>query len=198
MTAEETIAAAVAAVERGGVVGLPTDTVYGVGADPRREEATGRLFALKRRPDSVALPVLVAEPEEAGSLGLLPALAVRLMAAYWPGALTLVVPRRPRVQLHLGGDEATVGIRCPARSLTRALLRRTGPLAVTSANLHGDEPATTAEALRAALGADVDVIVDDGPCDGSPSSVVLLVGDEPRVVREGAIRADELASFWGS
>lgn len=196
MSSDEALAAAVAAVKRGAVIGLPTDTVYGVGADPRRRESAARLFDLKRRPDSVALPVLVAEPEEAAQLASLSPLARRLMAAYWPGALTIVLPRLDGVELHLGGDGSTVGLRCPAREITRALLRETGPLAVTSANLHGDEPATTAEALRDALGDTVKVILDGGRCDGAPSSVVLLADERPRVVREGAISADELASFW--
>ena len=186
---EAGLARAVDAVRAGEVIGIPTDTVYGLGADPWRPETAGRLFAIKGRPESVALPVLVGDPAAADELAELDERALRLAAAFWPGPLTLVVRRRRGVELHLGGEAATVGIRCPGRELTRTLLRRTGPLAVTSANRHGERPFTEASEL-AGLG--VSVVVDGGTCDGAPSSVVSLVGDTIEVLREGALSEDVL------
>ncbi len=194
---EEAIATALAALARGEVVGLPTETVYGVAADPFVAGATDRLFAAKRRPDSSALPVLVSEPEEAGRLGLLDARAARLAQAFWPGPLTIVVPRRPGLGLRLGGDEATIGLRCPDQAVARRLLRSSGPLAVTSANLHGEPPLRTATSLRQVLGEAVSVVVDDGPCEGVPSSVVSLIGPSPRLLREGGLALEEILAVAG-
>lgn len=195
MTLADEIEAAVAAVRRGEVIALPTETVYGIGADPYLPEAARRVFAAKGRPENVALPVLVAEPGDAERLALIGAGAARLAARYWPGPLTLVLARRPGIELHLGGDPATVGVRCPDHDVARALLRRTGPLAVTSANPHGSPPATTAEQVRLLLGDDVAAVVDAGPCDGSPSTVVAVTpqADLPlQVFRQGALTEAEL------
>ncbi|HET9092699.1 MAG TPA: L-threonylcarbamoyladenylate synthase, partial [Acidimicrobiales bacterium] len=124
--------------------------------------------------------------------------ARRLIASFWPGPLTLVLRRRPGVVLHLGGDETTVGLRCPGQPIARRLLERTGPLAVTSANRHGEPPATTAEALAAVLGDAVAVVVDGGTCGGAPSSVLSLVGPEPVLLREGALSPADLESVWSA
>jgi L-threonylcarbamoyladenylate synthase len=186
---ESDIERAVAAVRLGNVVGIPTDTVYGIAADPRQRGAAERVFAAKRRPESLALPVLVADVSEVAGLARVDEVARSIIERFWPGPLTLVLPRRAGATLWLGGDGTSVGVRCPDHSVARALLRRTGPLAVTSANRHGDPPATTAAALRFALGAVVEVIVDGGTCDGSPSTVLSLVEGEPRVLREGTLPA---------
>jgi release factor-specific protein-(glutamine-N5) methyltransferase/tRNA threonylcarbamoyl adenosine modification protein (Sua5/YciO/YrdC/YwlC family) len=187
------IAPAVAAVRRGEVIGLPTDTVYGIGADPFSETAARRLFEAKARPEHVALPVLVGDPEDAVELAEFDGRARRLAERYWPGALTIVLPRKSGAPpLHLGGDPETVGLRCPAHPVARELLRATGPLAVTSANLHGDRPALTAGELRVALAGQVEVIVDGGPCRGRPSTVVSLLGPGPVILRAGSITAAEI------
>ncbi len=190
--------AAVRAVRAGEVIGIPTDTVYGIGIDPARPDATRRLFAAKGRPEHLALPVLVANEADAGELAELDERARRLIGAFWPGPLTLVLRRRPGVVLHLGGDETTVGLRCPGQPIARRLLERTGPLAVTSANRHGEPPATTAEALAAVLGDAVAVVVDGGTCGGAPSSVLSLVGPEPVLLREGALSSADLESVWSA
>lgn len=190
--------AAVRAVRAGEVIGIPTDTVYGIGIDPARPDATRRLFAAKGRPEHLALPVLVASEADAGELAELDERARRLIGAFWPGPLTLVLRRRPGVVLHLGGDETTVGLRCPGQPIARRLLERTGPLAVTSANRHGEPPATTAEALAAVLGDAVAVVVDGGTCGGAPSSVLSLVGPEPVLLREGALSSADLESVWSA
>jgi tRNA threonylcarbamoyl adenosine modification protein (Sua5/YciO/YrdC/YwlC family) len=188
---------AVAALAAGAVVAIPTDTVYGLAVDPRLSGALERVFALKERPGELALPVLIAEPEEMAQLAEPPVAAVRLAGRYWPGALTIVVPRRDGVGFELGGDPATIGLRCPAHALVRKLLARTGPLAVTSANRHGEAPLKSAAEVRARFGAEV-VVLDGGRCDARPSTVVLFADGELRCLREGEIAFAELTAFVSS
>ena len=116
-----------------------------------------------------------------------PAAAERLMARFWPGALTFVVPRRPDVTVDLGRDEATVGLRCPDHPVPIALCRQVGPLATTSANLHGQPTATTAAQVEELFGAAVPVVLDAGTCEGSPSTVVDCTGEQVKLLREGRI-----------
>jgi L-threonylcarbamoyladenylate synthase len=182
------------ALRAGDIVGVPTDTVYGLAADPFRTGASDRLFALKRRPRSVELPVLVANEDDALSLTIaVPPAARRLMARYWPGALTLVLPRRPDLNADLGDDDATVGLRCPDHPVPLALCEAVGPLATTSANRHGEPPATTASELASAFGAGVGLILDGGVCNGTASTVVDCTGQEPRLLRAGRLPWPELA-----
>lgn len=192
---DSAIAAAVAVLRAGGIAGVPTDTVYGLAADPFRAGATDRVFKLKRRPRTFELPVLVADVDQALTLATtVPATAERLMARYWPGALTVVLPRRPDLNADLGSDDETIGVRCPDHPVPLALCQALGPIATTSANRHGDAPATTAVEV-AALGALVDVILDGGTCTGAPSTVVDCTGAEPRLLREGSLSwADVLAA----
>jgi tRNA threonylcarbamoyl adenosine modification protein (Sua5/YciO/YrdC/YwlC family) len=187
------IEAAVAVLRSGGIVGVPTDTVYGLAADPFRAGATDRLFQIKRRPRTFELPVLVADVEQALTLATnVPDVAARLMARWWPGALTIVLPRRPDLNADLGSDDATIGVRCPRHPVPLALCRAVGPIATTSANRHGEAPATRAEDLAAALGSWVEVVLDGGACAGDPSTVVDCTGAEPRLLREGRILWSEV------
>jgi tRNA threonylcarbamoyl adenosine modification protein (Sua5/YciO/YrdC/YwlC family) len=118
------------------------------------------------------------------------------MDRWWPGALTIVVPRRPDLGVDLGDDEATIGVRCPDHPIPVALCRAVGPLATTSANLHGDDTATTAAEVRAAFGDSVAVVLDGGTCAGSPSTVVDCTGHDAKLLRDGRIPwADLLASL---
>jgi len=182
------IDAAVGALAVADIVGVPTDTVYGLAADPFRAGATDRLFVLKRRPRTVELPVLVADEAQALTLAVsVPGSARRLMARYWPGPLTLVLPRRVDLNADLGEDDETVGVRCPDHPVPRALCRAVGPLATTSANRHGEPPATTAAQVEAAFGLGVELILDAGPCVGMPSTVVDCTGAKPRLLREGSL-----------
>jgi L-threonylcarbamoyladenylate synthase len=181
----------------GRVVAVPTETVYGLAVDPRRESAVASLFALKGRPESVALPVLIAEPGDAEALGMLDDRARALVDRYWPGPLTLVLRRRAGAVMHLGGDPASIGLRCPAHLLTRRLIAVTGPLAVTSANRHGGSPARAAAEVEAIFGRALELVVDGGHCDGDPSTVVSLLGDPSNrdglsCLREGAIPFEEI------
>jgi L-threonylcarbamoyladenylate synthase len=167
----------VAALRRGEVIGIPTDTVYGLAALPAHE---AQLFALKRRPAEVHVPLLVAAVEQAERVGELTSVARALIGEHWPGALTVVVSRQPG-----GAGQGTVGLRCPDHERVRALLRVVGPLSTTSANLHGEPPLTTAAAVSAAFPGIV--VLDGGTCDGQPSTVVDCTGDEPVVLRPGAV-----------
>ena len=194
---EEAIESALGALGRGEVVGIPTETVYGVAVDPFVPGATERLFSAKRRPDSAALPVLVAEAEQAGRLGLVEERAAALVERFWPGPLTIVLRRRAGLSLRLGGDETTIGLRCPDQPVARSLLARSGPLAVTSANLHGEPPLRTAASLREVLGAALSVVVDAGPCEGLPSTVVSLIGESPTILRQGGIDLEEILAAIG-
>jgi L-threonylcarbamoyladenylate synthase len=194
---------AVEALRDGRVIAVPTDTVYGLAVDPSVPGATEALYRIKGRPEASALPVLVGSHHDAETLGVFDRRGIALVERYWPGALTVVVARLPAVSFDLGGDRATIGLRHPAHALICELLVASGPLAVTSANRHGEEPLTTAEAVAAAFGqpgraltADL-LVVDGGLCRGRPSTVVALTGPEPMVLREGAIGALELFSLLG-
>ena len=185
---EACLLAALEALADGRIVGIPTDTVYGLAADPFRPGATERLFDAKRRSRDVDLPVLVATIEQAMSLTTaVPAIASTLMQRFWPGPLTLVLPRHPDLIADLGEDEATIGVRCPAHPVPLALCAKGGPLATTSANLHGEPTSETAEEVVAVFGEAVAVVLDGGRRAGSPSTVVDCTGAEPRLLREGRI-----------
>jgi L-threonylcarbamoyladenylate synthase len=188
------------ALAAGEVVGIPTDTVYGLAVDPFRPDAVARVFALKARPTSVALPVLIGGWDQVELIaGKLPESARFLAVRYWPGALTLVVPRRKGFTADLGGPESppvTVGVRWPAHPVVEALCALSGPMAVTSANRHGQPPFTAAQQVasafsQAASGAPsasgVGMVLDGGTCDGIPSTVVECQGSVSRCLRDGAI-----------
>jgi tRNA threonylcarbamoyl adenosine modification protein (Sua5/YciO/YrdC/YwlC family) len=189
----EAVELATRALAAGRIVALPTDTVYGLAADPFAAGSGDRLFAVKRRPRHVEVPVLVADEGQAFALASPASPAARiLMRRFWPGALTIVLPRRADVALHLGVHAGTVGLRCPAHPAPLALCASFGPLATTSANLHGQPTLTTADAVVAAFGDQVAVVLDGGPCVGSPSTVVDCTTPEPRLLREGRLPWDDV------
>lgn len=201
---------AVVALREGLVVAVPTDTVYGLAVDPWQPAAVARLFAVKERPTSVPLPVLVMGWEQVDSLaGPLEPAAATLADRYWPGPLTLVVPRAGSFMADLGGPpsaRATVGLRWPDHPVMARLCAALGPLAVTSANRHGAVPATTAaEVERQFAGrrgaeaegsgkAALSVLLDGGCCTGTPSTVVECHGRSITCLRDGALRFDTLAA----
>ena len=188
------VAQAVAAARRGELIVFPTDTVYGIAANPADAAATGRLFAAKHRPENLTLPILIASIGDARDVGVLDDRAERLAAALWPGALTLVVPRTARsAAWELGGEAASVGLRIPDHRLARAVLAA-GPLATTSANRSGAPPATTCEELHAVFGDDVALyLCDDAPLEGRASTVVSLLGPELEILRVGDVDAGVVA-----
>jgi L-threonylcarbamoyladenylate synthase len=189
---------AAAALNEGDIIGVPTDTVYGLAADPWHSGASDRLFLVKGRPRNVELPVFVADVEQA--LGLTTALtdsARRLMEAFWPGPLTLVLPRRADVNADLGEEDETIGLRCPDHPVPRALCRKFGPFATTSANRHGEPPATDAQQLAERVQG-VSLVLDAGRCDGEPSTVVDAIGDQPKLLRAGRLSWEQVLQAAGA
>jgi L-threonylcarbamoyladenylate synthase len=180
---------AVEAALAGRLIVLPTDTVYGVGTRPDDPAATARVFAAKGRPRDLELPILVASPAAAEGVAAFDEPARALAARFWPGPLTIVLPRTSRSRpWDLGGDADTVGVRVPRHPLAIAVLVRTGPLAVTSANRSGSAPATTCDEIVRILGDVVDVMLcEDRPLEGVSSTVVDLAHGEPRILREGEL-----------
>jgi L-threonylcarbamoyladenylate synthase len=184
----DAIAAATDALAGGWPVAIPTDTVYGLAADPFQPGAVDRIFVAKRRPRLLNLPVLVDGIEQALSLSTaVPSVALALMDRFWPGALTIVIPVRPGLGADLGEDELTVGVRCPDHPVPLALCTAAGPLATTSANRHGQPTLTTAEEVAGEFGDEVPVVLDGGVCTGDPSTVVDCTGVDPKLLREGRI-----------
>ncbi|MBA3727614.1 MAG: threonylcarbamoyl-AMP synthase [Actinobacteria bacterium] len=188
------VRAAARAVAEGAVVVFPTETVYGMAARPDLSSATRRLFAVKRRPAALNLPVLVSDPAAGWRLGVATPEARRLADRYWPGPLTLVLRRtRASSRWDLGEHTGSVAVRVPAHAVARRLLVATGPLAATSANPSGAPPIEDPEALVETFGDDVAVFLVLAPGAARPSgiasTVVDLTGDEALVTRKGTIEA---------
>lgn len=179
-------------LEAGGVVVLPTDTVYGLAALPTSAEAVDRVLALKGRGHDVPIAVLCADAEQALALTQ-PVAGVEAVAArYWPGPLTLVLPRRDGLDLHLGEPPHTIGLRVPDLDLLRVVARRTGPVAATSANRHGEPTPDTAAGAAASLTGPVDLVVDGGRLAAAASTVVDATTSPWTSVRHGPIDPAEV------
>jgi L-threonylcarbamoyladenylate synthase len=191
---EEGIAAASLAIQRGELIVLPTDTVYGVGADAFDPKAVRRLLEAKGRGREMPPPVLVAAKPTLDALAVgVPDWARALVDELWPGPLTLVCRQQASLQWDLGDTRGTVAVRMPDDDVALELLERTGPLAVSSANLTGIAAATNADEAEIMLGDKVEVILDGGQTPGLvPSTIVDATGSEPRVLRVGAVSIEEL------
>jgi len=186
---------AVLAMQAGGIVGIPTETVYGIGVIPR-PEALAAVIAAKGRPDDKGIALLIDGLDQVDGLVEVSRPARRLAAHYWPGALTLVLPLRRRglVPEAVTGGRDTLGLRIPDHPVPRALARELGPIAVTSANRSGEAAAVIPEELIAAVGASLALVLDDGPVHGGVASTVVAVTAEGswRVLREGALSRAEV------
>ena len=183
-------AAAIEVLRRGGVVALPTDTVYGIAVALDVPGGIERLFQVKRRPPDRGIVLLLDTPSQAGSIGVMGPAASALADACWPGGLTVVIPQRPDVPLPaaLTGGSPTIGLRVPDHDAPRALAAAVGPLPTTSANVSGLPEARDAQEIFAQLGDGVDLILDGGAARGGPpSTVVDCTGERPEVLRDGAI-----------
>jgi L-threonylcarbamoyladenylate synthase len=181
----------------GGIVALPTDTVYGIAVALVTPGGLERLFAAKRRPLDKGIVLLLEDAEQARRAGVMTRAATVLAEAFWPGGLTLVVPQRPDVPWPdvLTGGAATIGIRVPDHDAPRALAREVGPLPTTSANVSGQPEASDAAGILALLGEDVDLVLDGGPARGGPASTVVDCSvDRPRILRHGAVDAAMIAA----
>ena len=203
----EALERAAAHVQGGGLLVVPTDTVYGIGALASDPAAVARLLAAKGRGRQMPPPVLVAGPDQlAGVVADIPSAARALIETFWPGALTLVLTAAPDLGWDLGETGGTIAVRMPDHPLALSLLRVTGPMAVTSANRTGEPPATDAASARAAFpgrvrdaAEDTDILVlDGGPAPGpAPSTIVSLASGHalaPRVLRDGALGRSALAA----
>jgi tRNA threonylcarbamoyl adenosine modification protein (Sua5/YciO/YrdC/YwlC family) len=189
---------AAAAALRGELIVLPTDTVFGIGTRPDAPAATARLFEAKGRPRDLELPVLVPSAAAAREIAELDDRGEILATRFWAGPLTLVLRRRdPSRAWELGGDPATIGVRMPHHPLALAVLARTGPLAVTSANRSGETTPSTCDGVVAVFGEDVAVyLCDEGRPAGPSSTVVDLAHGAAAILRPGAIdEAEVLAAM---
>ena len=184
---------AVEVLRDGGVVALPTDTVYGIAVSLATPGGIERLFHVKRRPPDKAVMLLLHETAQAARAGSITPAAAALMAACWPGGLTVVVPQRPDVRwpAALTGGDPTIGLRVPDHDAPRALARGVGPLPTTSANVSGVPEATDAAGIMAQLGEAIDLVLDGGPARGGPASTIVdCTGDQPRILRVGAVPSE--------
>jgi L-threonylcarbamoyladenylate synthase len=183
-------AAAAEALRAGGIVALPTDTVYGIAVALETAGGIERLFAAKRRPPEKGVMLLLADAAQGPTIGEWPAAAATLAEAFWPGGLTVIVPQRRDVPLPaaLTGGAATIGLRAPDHPAPRALAAAVGPLPTTSANVSGLPEARTAAEIVEQLGDAIALVLDGGPAHGGPASTVVdCTVDPPRILRDGAI-----------
>jgi L-threonylcarbamoyladenylate synthase len=191
------IDSAVAAIRGGGVVVVPTDTVYGVVCDPANAAAVERVYDIKHRPGALELTVLCTGAGDIERDVELTSEARGLAEAYWPGPLSIVMRLRRRGwSIPRSGE--TLSCRVPNHPLALELLCRTGPLASTSANRHGQPPAVSFREARAAFGSDVQTVLDGGTASGRPSTIIDCTTTPPRVLRDGPITIDELLSRLGA
>ncbi|UUU24928.1 L-threonylcarbamoyladenylate synthase [Streptomyces sp. DSM 40750] len=185
---------AASAVRRGELVVLPTDTVYGIGADAFTSEAVADLLEAKGRGRTMPTPVLIGSPNTLhGLVTDFSEMAWELVDAFWPGALTLVAKHQPSLQWDLGDTRGTVAVRMPLHPVAIELLTEVGPMAVSSANLTGHPAPENCDAAEAMLGDSVSVYLDGGQTPGNvPSSIVDVTGKVPVLLRAGALSAEEL------
>lgn len=193
------VTAAADVLRDGGVVVLPTDTVYGLAGLPSDRRATERLFALKGRTARTPIAVLCADVDQALELADVAARAAlgAVGDRWWPGPLTMVVRRAPGIDLHLGEPIDTIGLRVPDHAFVGALAAAVGPIAVTSANRHGEPTLPTASATAASLHGRVELIVDGGRLDGSASTVIDASHHPWEVLREGPLPSAEILAASG-
>ncbi|MGB3698383.1 MAG: L-threonylcarbamoyladenylate synthase [Gordonia sp. (in: high G+C Gram-positive bacteria)] len=191
------IRAAVGAARAGRLVVVPTDTVYGLGCDAFDSEAVASLLAAKGRGRDMPVPVLVGSWHTVdGLVRSMSPQARELVQAFWPGGLSLVVEQAPSLAWDLGDTSGSVMIRMPLHPVAIELLREVGPMAVSSANISGHPPATTAHDALAQLDDKVAVYLDGGPADHAVASTIVdLTGVTPKILREGAITAEDLAEI---
>jgi L-threonylcarbamoyladenylate synthase len=191
-------AVAVEVLRDGGVVALPTDTVYGIAVSLATPGGVERLFHVKQRPPDKAVMLLLDDAAQAADAGLMTPAATVLGAACWPGGLTVVVPQRPDVRwpAALTAGSATIGLRVPDHDAPRALARAVGPLPTTSANISGAPEAADAPGIVAQLGDAIDLVLDGGPAKGgSASTIVDCTGARPVILRAGAVSPERVAAI---
>lgn len=189
----DTILRALELLKRGGLVAFPTDTVYGVGALAFDADAVESIYSAKDRPVEKAIPILIGGPEDLDKVTTdIPPIAARLAARFWPGPVTLVLPKHPNLP-DVVSATPTVGVRVPDHPIARALLRAAGPMAVTSANISGESSPKTADEVSRQLNGRIPLILDGGETPGGvPSTVVNCLGTEPVILREGPVTLEDI------
>jgi L-threonylcarbamoyladenylate synthase len=193
-------AAAAEVLRSGGIVALPTDTVYGIAVALETPGGVEALFAAKRRPPDKGIMLLLADAAQAPEIGQWPPVAADLAAAFWPGGLTVIVPQRPDVPLPaaLTAGASTIGLRVPDHPAPRALAAAVGPIPTTSANVSGVPEARDAAGIVDQLGEAVALVLDGGPAHGGPASTVVdCTVEPPRILRIGAVPAAEIERVLG-
>jgi L-threonylcarbamoyladenylate synthase len=198
LATDANIARAAEALEAGSLVAFPTDTVYGVAALPWNVDAVLRLYQVKRRPSDLPIPLLLSDADQLSRVATLPGQFKPLLARFWPGALTLVLPKTEIVSDAIS-PRPTVATRIPDLSLARQLIREAGGvLAVTSANISGQPSPRTAQEVEEQLGGRIDLILDGGPCPGGvPSTILDCSVSPPVLLRRGAIAEADLRAVVG-
>jgi len=199
-TIEQQIELAIDILNSGGIVAFPTDTVYGLGADPFNERAVERIYRAKKRARNLPLPLLLADKSELTRVAtVVPEVAWRLAERLLPGGLTLVLMKSPWVPSAVTAGGNTIAVRIPNHHIPISLIRGLGtPLAGTSANISGKPSPVTADEVHEQLGVEVDLIIDGGECPGGIDSTVIDVsGEVPTIIREGAVSQEEIAKTCG-
>lgn len=191
----ETIQVALSILQSGGLVAFPTDTVYGVGSLAFDGKAVESIYVAKDRPIEKAIPILIGDMDDLTKVASsTPDMARKFASRFWPGPLTLIVPKLPTLPDAVSATD-TVAVRVPDHEVARILLRAAGPMAVTSANISGQPSPTTADEVSAQLGGRIALIIDGGRTPGGiPSTLVDCTGANPNILREGPISLDELLS----
>ncbi len=197
----ESIRRAARTIKTGGLVAFPTETVYGLGCDAMNANAAAKVFEVKQRPQFDPLIVHIADLKQLEMvIASLPAVGQRLIDTFWPGPLTLVLPKQPAIPDLVTAGLSTVAVRMPNHPVAQTLIREAGtPIAAPSANPFGYVSPTTAQHVADGLGNRVDLILDDGPCPiGVESTIVSLVGSHPELLRPGSITIEQLSTVIGS
>lgn len=185
-------------IAKGGVVGIPTDTVYGIAASLARPDAIERIFEIKGRPSSQPLPVLVSSIDALSHLVTMEDAVIPLLDIFWPGPLTVVLPAARHLSEHVVGPGNTIGVRLPNHLTSIEVIEKAGgAIACTSANRSGQPPARSAREVADSLGSDLDLILDGGIAPGGVASTVVAIdGPTLRFIREGAIPVTEVIRIW--
>ena len=194
-SSNDTLSRALAVLRVGGLVAFPTDTVYGVGSLAFDGDAIESIYEAKDRPVEKAIPILISDMDQLEKVAIdIPKAAIQLASSFWPGPLTILVPKRATLPESVSAT-ATVGVRVPDHEIARTLLRAAGPMAVTSANISGGQSPVSAEEVFNQLGGRIPLIIDGGRTPGGvPSTLVDCTTPELRILREGPIRMEELRS----
>src|SRR5262245_1598136 len=185
-------------IRDGGIVAIPTDTLYGLACDPFRADSVARVFAVKGRAAERALPLIAADGAQvAAHLGTLTPLGARLAERFWPGPLTLILAAPPSLVRDVTGDTGAVGVRVPADDVARAIAAACErPITATSANISGGPSTSNPDEVERTLGDRIDLLIDTGfTRGGSPSTIVDVTSTAPRLVRAGAIAWDEIQAW---